>query len=340
MFIFALLFSALSVKTISEQTWSLFIGKDTPFFVRFYSPDCPHCRMMQDDFEQTEKRFDGVGFGEVNCLKNAQMCVDFGVETYPVVQLFLPGKLEGIPFTEEKTMPEFIKFIEDHTGIKSKRLPTYLTDVTATNFGSFVSGGQCSFVAFYDLASDLVPVLKYMRRVAESFVMEPNVSVGAVNCRNNVALCETEDIAGTPVFKLNRANEWLVYDLDLHPEAMVEYLNEQCGTQRELGGLLKGSVGTVEKADALLGEFREPSKRSEILAKMKEIPGAELYVKFMQSVIEKGEEQVRKDAAKLWAAIGQRKVSWKLLDQMKQRYNVLMKIVPTPKPRPVDDAEL
>ena len=323
------LFSALAIKTITQQTWDMFIGKDKPFFVRFYSPDCPHCRMMYDDFEQTEKRFDGVGFGEVNCLKNAELCAAFGVEAYPGVRLFMPRDVEGIDFTEEKTMAEFIKFIEAHTGVKSKRIPAYLTDVTASNFATFSGASKCSFIAFYDLANDLVPILKYMRAVAEAFAMEPNVSVGAMNCRNNVQFCESENIATTPAIRLNGNGQWRDYDDEVLPEAMIEYVNERCGTNRQPGGLLKDDMGTIKQADELLAEFRDPSKRSEVVAKMKKIPGADIYVKFMQSVIDKGEEQVKKDAAKLWDTIQQRKMSWKLLDQMKQRYNVLRRIVPT-----------
>jgi hypothetical protein len=90
----------------------------------------------------------------------------------------------------------------------------------------------------------------------------------------------------------------------------------------------------VPEADAIARAFANAENQSECVAQMQTIAGAEFYLKIMERIREKGTAELERNAAVMKKNIEKRAGSRVALDQMKRRYNVITRFLPTPTPLP------
>jgi len=77
-----------------------------PYLVEFYAPWCPHCQSIKGDMEQAARSMKGrVSVGAVDCdaAENKPTCGDQGVEGFPTIKLYVPGKRSGKIFKGERS---------------------------------------------------------------------------------------------------------------------------------------------------------------------------------------------------------------------------------------------
>ncbi|KAH7098550.1 thioredoxin-like protein [Auriculariales sp. MPI-PUGE-AT-0066] len=78
-------------SSISEHYW----------LVLFYSPFCPHCRHFKPTWAELieqEKGVSGLGFAEVNCVEQGDLCKDQGVRGFPWLQMCVAVILSDCAF--------------------------------------------------------------------------------------------------------------------------------------------------------------------------------------------------------------------------------------------------
>ena len=64
-----------------------------PWFIKFYTPWCPHCKALAPTWQQMAKEMKGkINIGEVNCEVERRLCKDAGVDSYPTMQVFRGGE--------------------------------------------------------------------------------------------------------------------------------------------------------------------------------------------------------------------------------------------------------
>ena len=64
-----------------------------PWFIKFYTPWCPHCKALAPTWQQMAKEMKGkINIGEVNCEVERRLCKDAGVDSYPTMQAFRGGE--------------------------------------------------------------------------------------------------------------------------------------------------------------------------------------------------------------------------------------------------------
>jgi hypothetical protein len=123
----------------------------------------------------------------------------------------------------------------------------------------------------------------------------------------------------------------------------VKFINNQCGTEREVGGLLNATAGLNIEAAAIVRDFlKDTDRREELIAKMRDVKGTEFYVDVMERIANGGVDDVVRAMEDLNEQFEGRETgqeNWEMLDDMKRKYNVLALFNPpaTPTPRPTEE---
>lgn len=61
----------------------------SPTFIKFYNPDCPHCKAMAADYEAFSNLTE-VKVAELNCIQFSQYCADHMILNYPTIVFYVP----------------------------------------------------------------------------------------------------------------------------------------------------------------------------------------------------------------------------------------------------------
>jgi len=78
----------------NDRTWEETVEKSPiPVIVMFYTPACPHCRIMEPYFEEFAGEFAGkVRFARLNIVKSTWIGERYGVMSTPTFKFFCSGK--------------------------------------------------------------------------------------------------------------------------------------------------------------------------------------------------------------------------------------------------------
>lgn len=326
------------VTSANQQTA---IGGDRPIFLKYFSPSCGHCRAMAEDFAEAAAAFTEVDFGNIDCSIENDLCNAHNVDSYPTLQLFLANSTDPIPYDGTRTSDAFCDFVENYTRTKAKRPPKIYADVNPVNFDRRLSENKCLLVTFYARwCQHSKRWLPHSRTVATSLVAEPNMSLAIVNCESYDEFCNKFEIKSFPAIRLFTGGNIIPFEGARSAQNVLDFINDNCGTEREIGGLLNDTAGLVSEAAPIVQEFLTSEEgRAAVIEKMKAVPGAEFYVKVMERFMNGGITQIRNDMGKMAAMLGQRKAGWQGLDSMKRRYNIFAQFDPgavTPTPAPTE----
>jgi thiol-disulfide isomerase/thioredoxin len=342
MFFFFALCRASDVIELGRYDYSDYIGKDTPAFVKFYNPTCPHCFAMNDEFWQASEMFEGkIAFCAIDCIAHRELCVKtFGIEKYPTVALFKANSEEAIIYNDSMVADDFGRFAENITNITAKKIPKLLFEITPTNFDYWKSSKKCAFAVFY---SSFFPhhkrFLMEARMAAEIYEGDENVTLGIIRCDKYRSMCDPVSGDGYPVaMRYTNGIGTRFTDMAL-VNFVVNDINDNCDCYRKLDGTLMDHIGLIEEAGPIAKEFAEAdeAKRSELIEKMKAIPGTSYYLKVMQRIKKEGIPKVKKTMEKMEITMMNKTVSRKNRDIIKTNYNVFRAFFPpppTPTPTP------
>jgi thiol-disulfide isomerase/thioredoxin len=328
------LFSATSSSEYFELTpenAAQFIGGPKPILVKFYNPDCPHCRAMADAFATCAHLFTDVLFGGMDCIKNKKLCEFYNVNTYPMVHLFPAHSTEAVDYDGDKTLDSFADFVELNTGIKPgkfSQIESALRSLSAGDFQRFLQSKSCVCVVFHRPSSESSRGrMAAVEEVGKIFQGDGNVSMGSVDCDKYGDLCAKQRIESYPTVRVAREESWRESESG-EVDEILGFVNRECGTERGRDGLLNDEAGTNRAADELVKEFLLAEDKRRVIDEMKGMEGGEFYVKVMERYVANGVEKLRKDIAGMWAILDQRTGSLASLDGLKRRYNVFRRFLP------------
>lgn len=333
---------------VTAKNQNEIIGGPKPAFVKFYSPSCGHCAAMAEPFSEAASAYTDVVFGGVDCSEQDKICQKYDVSGYPTVYLFSADKKdEKVEFEGERTVDGFCDFIENYTHIKAKRPRKLMVDLNPVIFDNVLSKKKCTFVTFYaPWCGHCKHFLPQARLAAAAFEPDTNITIGAVNCEQYKNFCDERfSVSGFPTIKLlkNPDDEPIPYSGPRTVKGIADFINENCGTERGVDGLLNDEAGIIPAATDIVQNYLSALKDSKdtaiYIAKMKEIEGADFYVKVIERINAKGLEQLAKDVDTMKGILEARKGSPKSLDGMKRRYNVFLEFLPKPQATPAPEAE-
>jgi thiol-disulfide isomerase/thioredoxin len=317
--------------------------------VKFYSNYSVPCAELARDFSEVSTIFTDILFAGVDCPENEDICEHYEIQSFPAIHIFPPGNRDGFPYTGKPNIEELGTYLTNLSGIKPRPTPPpNLTDLDHRNWEAFVNTTLCGMVMFAPWScpqcDHLTPQLSHLSSV---YAADGNISVGIINCTRFKNYCSVAEVwtgdqyeEHLPVLMVLINGTFQNYTGPMLLASFVEEINRQCGTNRRTDGLLSDWAGTTPQADEVASEFMNATDKEPVIEKMKMIEGADYYVKIMQRYVEKGVPQLKKDVLGMKSNLDNRKLSMPALDAMKMKYNVFMRFLPTPTPRPISSRKL
>jgi len=298
-----------AVKVLDASNFDTFVGGELPAFVEFYAPWCGHCKNLAPEYEkvgESIKPSDGVLVAKVDADAEKSLASRFGVSGFPTLKWFPKGSLTPEDYNGGRTAADIVKFINGKTGLtkKIKEAPTAVTVLTPDNFDSVVmDASKDVLVEFYapwcGHCKSLAPVYE---KVAATYKGEPNVVVAKVDADAHQDLASQYGVSGFPTLKFfakgSSDKEAEPYNGGRDADSLVSFINERSGAKRLLGGKLTPDAGRLPDYDDYAKQFIAPgADKSSILADAKssvailtpaEAEAANVYIKIMEKILEKG----------------------------------------------------
>ncbi|OJD15562.1 hypothetical protein AJ78_04185 [Emergomyces pasteurianus Ep9510] len=82
-----------SIPLTAESFQKLVTNTHVPWFIKFYTPWCSHCKAMSASWLQMARDMKGsLNVGEVNCEQEPRLCKDARVGSYPTIYFFRGGE--------------------------------------------------------------------------------------------------------------------------------------------------------------------------------------------------------------------------------------------------------
>jgi hypothetical protein len=313
-------------------------------FAKFSATDyCHYCLPSTFPFSEASTMLPDIIFADVNCPEQEDICEQFDVRGFPFHQLFLPRDRTGIEFEGKHTTDEYVYFLQNRTRFRVRRSPYgKLHHLTEWSWPKWAANITCGLVLFHwEDCADCRHILPQMGLMADIFEPDSQISVAAVSCGRYAGLCRAlrvpavrVDENGRPVLRYFVNKTWHNWTGANMTRDLLALVNSKCGADRGLDGVLGDKAGTVAEADAIAWAFAAADNRSQMIEQMRAVAGGEFYRRTMERIVDKGIGQLQKDAEALRRSLDKRTGSRVALDQMKRRYNVIARFLPTPTPHP------
>jgi thiol-disulfide isomerase/thioredoxin len=320
------------------------IGGPRPVLAKFSSAEyCYYCLDSALPFSEASTMFSDVIFADINCPEQEDICEQFEVRGFPSVQLFLPTERTGREFEGEHHTMEYVYFIQNRTRFRARTSPyAKLTHLTERTWQKWADNLTCGLTLFHwERCAHCRHILPQLGLIAELFEPDPQISIAAVSCDRYRALCQKLNVQvnrisdePSPVIRYFVNKTWYSWIGANMTRDLLGLVNGQCGMDRGLDGLLGDNSGTIPEADLIARTFIDSENRTEMIEKIRKIPGSEFYSRMMERMIDQGIEQLQKDATTLKKNLEKKTGSRTSLDEMKRRYNVISRFLPTSTPHP------
>lgn len=313
----------------NEEQSEILLGGETPVFLKFYSPTCGHCQKMAPAFEEASEMFHSVTFAGLNCQTYHKVCEKYEIRGYPTIKLFPAKSILPVDYEGERYADAFADFITEKIKIQPKRPPTYVTYLKPLTYSKHINKEECTFVTFFDKSSrKSFEFMNVVKQIAFAFFSEKNMSIAAVDCEIYSNLCNQQKFSSDfPKSLFYSSSAILEYTGHATEEAVADFLNEHCGTERGADGLLINSSGLVKEATEVIREFAFSDSKLEVVEKMKTVEGAAFYVKVLERVVANGEASLSVDIGKMENILAARQSSLASLDSLKKRLNIFHHVV-------------
>lgn len=311
---------------LTSANFDKFVGGDKPAFVKFYAPWCGHCKAMAPDWDtlgETFKPSDGVVIAKVNADEERDLGSKFGVKGFPTLKWFPAGSSTPEDYEGGRSIDAFVEYVNGRIGSakKVKSAPTSVPELTASDFDAVVGdASKARLVEFYASwcghCKSLAPVYE---KVGQAFDGEKGVLVAKIDADKHRSIGERFGVQGFPTIKFFPAgasgsleSQAEDYNGGRDEQAFIDFLNEKAGTARASGGGVTPSAGRVAVMDDLAAEFLAASDKAAALAAAKvavgelsgkDVAKADVYIKAMEKIIQKGTGYVATEMARLQSLI-------------------------------------
>ncbi|KAG0234229.1 hypothetical protein BGW41_001198 [Actinomortierella wolfii] len=194
-------------------------------FVKFYSPQCPHCQRLAPIWEevaaghQALSRTKGFKFAEVNCLIEGDICDDEGIRGYPTLNLYYKGKLIE-KYSKTRTLEQLIDYVntkaDEYISVPDHVDTEEVGEVKVNPEGKVVSLDMESYDRRVQFGPWLVeyyaPWCGHCKNLAPIYeevgkMLKDQVNVAKVDCTVNTEICRKNHVRGYPTIRLHQFGE-------------------------------------------------------------------------------------------------------------------------------------
>jgi protein disulfide-isomerase A6 len=335
--------SADNVVKLTPANFEDVVGGDKPALVEFFAPWCGHCKKLVPVYEELATLFqkEHVVIASVDADEHKELGNKFGVSGFPTIKFFPAHSTTPEEYNGGREVADFTDFLNSKAGTKVRvKVPHSDTVVLDdNNFDSIVlDSSKDVLVEFY------APWCGHCKRLApdyeklgQTFAGEDGVVIAKYDADKHKSKGSKYGVTGFPTLlwfpKSNK--EGTKYQGGRSLDDLVNYVNAQAGTQRLAGGGFASDAGTIPEFNELASQFKDESKRSELLSKAEaavekvkdhaNAAFAKFYSLTMKNIVAKGSKYVEDELARLDRLIKSGSIKAEKLSEMYKRKNVVGK---------------
>jgi len=340
----AVVASASNVVVLTPDNFDAVVDGSKNVFVEFYAPWCGHCKRLTPEYEIVGDAFartPEVVVAKVDADAHRSLGSRFGVTGFPTLKFFSKGSTEPTDYSGGRTAEDLVTYINDNSGTRAaiKKAPEAVVALTPSDFDEVVMDeSKFALVEFYapwcGHCKNLAPVYE---KVAAAFANEEHCVVAKVDADKHKDLGGRYGVSGFPTilyFPEDDKSGEKKYQGARDEQALVDFLNEQCGTARNADGSLNENAGRIDDLDILAANFlaADEAARAAALADAEaflaaydgpEGKAAKLYVVSMKRIADRGDTYVADETLRLQRMIESGSVKATKVDEFTKRVNVL-----------------
>lgn len=327
-----------------DAAFSATVGGERSVMMAFVAPWCGHCKAISGAWNQTAEVFAGsdVALARLDAEANRRTAERYGIRGYPTLRYFHHGSTKGEEYIGGRTTDALIEFLNKRNGLQRalREPPSLLPHLKQDSFDALVGGDTAAFVMFYapwcPHSKALMPIYE---QVSRAFEHEAGLVVARVDATREVSLMKGEGISAYPTVKFysRGSTAGVAYDKVRSVGVMVDYLNNEAGTSRDVTGILNTKAGRIKTVDDLVAGFvsKSDAARNEITAKVIELvkgvcngecgekTPAQYYVEVVRRVLDNGPGHIETEAKRLQGLINGGHGSPQNRDRMVVKRNIL-----------------
>lgn len=172
--------------------------------------------------------------------------------------------------------------------------------------------------------------------LAADFLREPNVVIAKVDAEgeNSKATSKAQGVSSYPTIKFfpRGSKEGQDYKGGRTEAAFIEFLNEQTGTNRAVGGGLNAKGGTIESLDAIVAKYVSGTSLEKIATEIEAAAKGlkHQYAPYYTKVVAKlqgNAEYATKELARLEKILSKGNLAPEKVDHLVARGNILRRFV-------------
>lgn len=98
--------SASDVHDLKKDTFTDFVKSHSLVLAEFFAPWCGHCKALAPEYEEaaTTLKEKDIPLVKIDCVEEAELCKEYGVEGYPTVKVFR-GPDNASPYQGQRKAP-------------------------------------------------------------------------------------------------------------------------------------------------------------------------------------------------------------------------------------------
>jgi len=264
------------------------------------------------------------------------------VKGFPTLKWFDGDGNMAEEYEGGRELEDIVKYITEKTGVRSSLKPpppSAVVSLTVDNFHpvalEVTKNALVTFTApWCGHCKSLKPIYE---KVAEYFKEEKDCIVANMDAdaSHNKPIAQMYGVSSFPTIKFfgkGRENKEkpMAYNGGRTEQAFVDFLNEQCGTHRAIGGGLNNVAGRIPSLDELAQQFIDATSdaRTSILAEAAKLgDDAKQYIRVMEKIAEKSTDYITKELKRLENILAKRTLGPQKLDEIKIKSNILSAFV-------------
>ncbi|KAI8848019.1 thioredoxin-like protein [Chytridium lagenaria] len=301
------------VVTLTPKNFGQFIDGSKHALVEFYAPWCGHCKIYEE-LGHLYAKDKNLIIAKVDADAHKELGTKFGIQGFPTLKWFPKGSTKPEDYNGGRDLDSFVKFIQDKSVLDGTNFDTEVKGDTSKN----------TLVEFY------APWCGHCKNLAPTTRRCVVANLDATEAKE---IGERYGVSGYPTIKFFPAGgkEPVEYSGGRSEQDFITFLNENCGTDRTVGGGLGPKAGKIATLDNLAQKFfSTPSDRTAVIEEAKKEVTAQnsskyanYYVKVMEKIQKDGDGYVAKETARLTKIAGSGTTTVEKLDDFSIRKNIL-----------------